>query len=49
VDKEHIPKPYLVAISGYDDPKERDVCLDLGFDAFVPKPVTTHMVNQIIK
>ena len=38
----------MVAISGYDDSRERDYCHELGFDAFIPKPVTLPMIQQII-
>lgn len=38
MDNNIINKMKLIAISGFDDDKERNECYEIGFDAFLPKP-----------
>ena len=37
--KEKQSTTYLIACSGNDDETERNRCLEIGFSAFVPKPI----------
>lgn len=34
-----IERCYIIALSGYDDIKEKENCYRVGFDAFVSKPI----------
>lgn len=34
-----IERNYIIALTGYDDMKQKEKCYRLGFDAFVSKPI----------
>ncbi|CAD8081014.1 unnamed protein product [Paramecium sonneborni] len=44
-----VPKSYIIALSGYDDLKEKEKCQQKGFDAFVSKPIRIIDIISVIK
>lgn len=44
-----LDNPYIIAISGLDDPKERDQILDEGADLFFPKPIDFDKFVEALK
>ena len=36
---EEIPDTYLIALSGHDDEREKENCLNIGFNGFLAKPI----------
>ncbi|CAK86183.1 unnamed protein product (macronuclear) [Paramecium tetraurelia] len=43
-----VPKSYIIALTGYDDLKEKEKCQQKGFDAFVSKPIKIIDIISVI-
>jgi CheY-like chemotaxis protein len=43
-----IRRPYLVALTGYGAPEDRERALEAGFDAHLVKPVDPETLNQVL-
>ncbi|CAD8151609.1 unnamed protein product [Paramecium octaurelia] len=43
-----LPKSYIIALTGYDDLKEKEKCQQKGFDAFVSKPIKIIDIISVI-
>ena len=41
--------PYLIALSGNDEEKDKEKCFINGFDVFIPKPLDFNSVCDLIK
>ena len=46
--KKLINPPYLIAVTGSDEESEKLLCLSIGFDAYLTKPINFETVIQII-
>ncbi len=42
-------RPYLVAITGYGTPEDRQRAIDAGFDAHVVKPVDFDALTEVLR
>ena len=42
-------RPYLVAITGYGAPEDRQRAIDAGFDAHVVKPVDFDRLSEVLR
>ena len=42
-------RPYMIAITGYGTPEDRDRALQAGFDAHVVKPVDFEALTQVLR
>jgi CheY-like chemotaxis protein len=42
-------RPYLVALTGYGQPEDRQRALASGFDAFMVKPVDPEALRDMLK
>lgn len=47
--KQHEPRPYLVAISGYGGPEERQLAREAGFNVYLTKPIEPAEIRRIIE
>ncbi|CAD8081299.1 unnamed protein product [Paramecium sonneborni] len=47
IQKKSIDELKIIAISGYDDENEQDRCGNIGFDAFITKPVRLEMIAEV--
>lgn len=39
----------IIAVTGFDDEKEKQICIDLGFDAFITKPLRVDSLIEVMK
>ena len=44
----NIPKPYIAALTGYDDNMVAEKCKESGMAEFLQKPVNIEKVKEII-
>ena len=45
----NIPNLQIIALTGYDDQKEKEKCFEFGFDAFISKPVKYDDLATVLK
>ncbi|CAD8087096.1 unnamed protein product [Paramecium sonneborni] len=45
--KKQVDEVNVIAISGYDDQNEQERCGNIGFDAFITKPVRLEMITEV--
>lgn len=43
------PNPYMIALTGYGAPEDRDRALEAGFDAHVVKPVDFNALTEVLR
>jgi CheY-like chemotaxis protein len=41
-------RPYMVAVTGYGTPEDRQRAMDAGFDAHVVKPVDFDVLTEVL-
>lgn len=39
----------VIAVTGFDDQKEKELCLAAGFDAFISKPLRLEGLIEVMK
>ena len=49
IEENHIKRPKIVAMTAYAMEKDRAKCLDMGMDAFIPKPFKRDDIILVIK
>ncbi|CAD8067394.1 unnamed protein product [Paramecium primaurelia] len=47
IQKNEVDDLKIIAISGYDDENEQERCGNIGFDAFITKPVKLEMIAEV--
>ncbi|CAD8060875.1 unnamed protein product [Paramecium primaurelia] len=47
IKKKQVDELKIIAISGYDDENEQERCGNIGFDAFITKPVRLEMIAEV--